>query len=519
MKMARYGFLAVAFVLLAHGSRGLLAADPEVEELKDQVKVLQGKVSDLEKEKAAKAPAPAGAPAPAPGTAPAAEKPREALNDQSGAAPRPEGAEPAGEEEPGAEEMPKIPAGHPSEVPYRRNYNDEQEAAPRPDDLTLDPKYIGFIPVPRTPVLLKFNAKPRVDMTWDPQNTGDNTRFITAKIPIDQSPPAANDPNFGGGSVFNINAKGSRLSFDVRAPTVPGTPRFYFENDFYGSGSAEFNFRVRHIYGQFYNLIVGQTFSVFEDPDVWPDTVDFEGPNSQLSRRHPQVRYQLPLAKEWNMNFGLEQPGSSPADFVDGAGVTTTVNGANHAPDLAANARWERAGVGHLQFSSVFRDLSDKGFTAAGQTFKDDSTLGWGLNLAGAFQVFKKDSVQAQVTGGKGIGSYGNDTSFFKTDAAIDVHGDLVALPYVGVMLGYTHWWEEHWRSSVSYGFVDMGPEDSQGANGYDTTHYVSANVVWQIRKRLSVGLEGLYGVNRVQDGDNGDAWRVQVGLIYKLFD
>ena len=45
--------------------------------------------------------------------------------------------------------------------------NDQQEAASRPKDYTLDPKFQGFIPIPNTPVLIKFNAKPHVDMTSD----------------------------------------------------------------------------------------------------------------------------------------------------------------------------------------------------------------------------------------------------------------------------------------------------------------------------------------------------------------
>jgi hypothetical protein len=62
--------------------------------------------------------------------------------------------------------------------------NDQQEAAPRPGDLTLDPKYRGFVPIPNTPVLIKFNAKPRLDFTNDPENTGNADRFVTATIPV-----------------------------------------------------------------------------------------------------------------------------------------------------------------------------------------------------------------------------------------------------------------------------------------------------------------------------------------------
>src|SRR5580765_6470034 len=60
--------------------------------------------------------------------------------------------------------------GHASPIEPRNALNDQQEAAPRPNDLTLDPKYRGFVPIPNTDVLIKFNAKPRVDITDDPQN-------------------------------------------------------------------------------------------------------------------------------------------------------------------------------------------------------------------------------------------------------------------------------------------------------------------------------------------------------------
>src|SRR4030095_15098749 len=45
--------------------------------------------------------------------------------------------------------------GHASQVKQRPAMDDQQEAAPRPDDLTLDPKYRGFVPIPNTPILIK----------------------------------------------------------------------------------------------------------------------------------------------------------------------------------------------------------------------------------------------------------------------------------------------------------------------------------------------------------------------------
>ena len=414
--------------------------------------------------------------------------------------------------------------GRPSQITDRPAMDDQQEAAPRPNDLTLDPKYRGFVPIPNTPVLIKFNAKPRVDFTNDPQNTGNPDRFVTAQIPVD------GDFFQGGGNQFNVNSKGSQLSIDVRAPDIPGNPRFYYQNDFFGSGSGDLNFRIRQLYGQIYNFVVGQTFSVFEDPDAWPDTVDYEGPNSAIFARRPLVRYQWQVAKNWQLNFGLEKP-SSEVDTSNDPDAQQV----NHAPDGGFNVRWEDSKIGHVQFGAIFRDIGVKGPIVGNQ-----NTFGWGLNLSTSLNVFERDSpnsrqsdqsskeaeppekiadsLQAQVTYGHGLFRYFND-DFVNNDAAFDSSGNLKAIPAFGAMIGYTHRWTDYFRSTVSYGYVNLDNEFSQGPHAYHRTQYGSFNLVWQARKRLSIGLEGLYGHKEEKSGADGDAFRIQLGLLYSIFD
>ena len=392
-------------------------------------------------------------------------------------------------------------AGATSPVTERGAFNDQQQAAPRPDDLTLDPKYRGFTRIPNTKVLIKFNAKPRTDLTYDNQNAGDDNRFITAKIPVES------DPSYGGKPVFNINAKGSQLRIDVRAPEIAGAPRFYYENDFYGSGGGEFPYRVRHLYGEIYNLIVGQTFSVFEDPDIWPDTVDYEGPNSAIFARRPLVRYQQRIGSERQLNFGIEQPDTE----LDTSGEPDA-SGRNSWPDGGVNARWERTGVGHVQFASIFRDLGVRGSTDGNQ-----DVFGWGLNLSGGFDTVGRDTLQTQLTYGDGLFRYCND-DFQNNDAAFDTNGHLEAIPYFGGMFGYTHHWNDSFRSTASYGYVHLDNTSGQAGNAYHETHYGSLNVMWQLRQRLSVGLEELYGYHVTKDGAHGDAFRSTIGPVYSIF-
>ena len=252
-------------------------------------------------------------------------------------------------------------------------------------------------------------------------------------------------------------------------------------------------YRLKQLYGQFYNVTAGFTYSIFEDPDVWPDTVDFEGPNSAIFARQATVRYMVPLGDEWQLNFGVQQPSSE----VDNVGIGGDATSVNHLPDGGFNIRWEDAKRGHVQFAAIFRDVG-----ANSPTLGEQNVFGWGLNLSTSLNVFEHDSVQAQFTYGQGIFHFCNDNFTYYTiipgfnggDAAYNNAGELRALQYVAPMVGYTHQWSEKFRSTATFGYVNLQNEQQQDPIAYHETYYSSANLVWQLRKRLSVGLECLYG-------------------------
>ncbi len=395
-----------------------------------------------------------------------------------------------------------------SQIVSHESMRDDQEGAQRPSKIALDPKYKGFIPIPNTPAFIKFNSKVRVDMTGDNRNSGNPDRFVTAQIPVKDG------AGYGGGTQFNVNARGSTLSLDVRAPDVPGDPRFYYNNDFFGGGvSGGMTYRLKQLWGQFFNVTAGFTYSIFEDPDVWPDTVDFEGPNSMIFARQPTVRYLIPMGEHWQLNLGVQQPASDIDTFNE-----SDVTPVNHAPDGGVNVRWENKKVGHVQVAGILRDVG-----ANSQTNGNQSAFGWGVMGAAGLNVFTKDSLQAQVTYGEGYFHFANDnftyTGFNGGDAAYDKNGNLTAMPFFSAMLGYTHHWTDSFRSTVSAGYNDLNNEFSEGPLAYHRTYYGSANIVYQIRKRLSVGLEALYGKKEVNDGQKGDVVRVQAGFTVALFE
>jgi hypothetical protein len=219
--------LIVTLAIVLAGTLPASAQNSDLDQLKETVKSLEQtiqemkqKIADLEKQKAQTPPAPTGT---------------NALEKAS----------------PSIQDLEKVAEGQTigekSHVTYRGALNDQQEAASRPKDFTLDPTYQGFIPVPNTPVLLKFNAKPHVDATSDNKNAGNQNRFVPAVFPLQ------GDPTYGGGEQFHMNANASQLRFDVRAPEIAdGTFRFYYQNDFFGSGSdtGDMKYRVQHLYGE-----------------------------------------------------------------------------------------------------------------------------------------------------------------------------------------------------------------------------------------------------------------------------
>jgi hypothetical protein len=475
--------LIVAVAMLSTGITSTVAQTSDIDELKAQMKAMEQtmeqmkqRIADLEKQKAAQPPAP--------------------TNTMAGS--------------PSMVLMEKIAEGqsigHQSQVTNRGALNDQQEAASRPKDYTLDPKYQGFIPVPNTPALIKFNAKPHLDIVSDNENPGSKHRFAPALFPL------RTDPSYGGGEQSSVSANATQLRLDVRAPELDGNFRFYYQNDFFGSDQKDMQYRLQHAYGQFYGFKAGFTYSVWEDPDSWPDTVDYEGPNSVIFARRPVAQYTIAWNENWNTTFGVEKPDF----FVDlSSGPNAGGNSLTAMPDLGFNTRYEKAGFGHAQFSTIFRDLGAQ--DAVGH---DQHVFGWGVNLSLGLDLGKKDSVQLLGVYGEGVGGMGNDSGFVSSDAAFSSSGNLVALPYWSGMAGYTHRWSERFRSTFTYGYVNLDNTSGQVSTFYHTTQYASANLIWQLRKRLSIGLEGLYGFKEAHNGeDSRDHFRLQLGMVYSLFD
>jgi len=388
-----------------------------------------------------------------------------------------------------------------AKVKDHQSINDDQAAAPRLYNYPLEAGLDGFMPVFNTHSVLKLGGSIRVDGITDNDGRNGNPNMWIPSSFVVNAPEAD--------ARTTMQAKASRLSLELRRPVGSDRLRIFYENDFYGnSTSSSMDYRLRHFYGQVFNLLVGQTYSTFQDVDAWPDTLDYEGPNGMVSRRQPQIRWTSPFAdKHGSIAIALEQPSID----LSAAGLPAGASGTLETPDFTSALRFENPDAGHVQLAAVLREINYDRKPQHGS-----SALGWGLALSGAFNL-GGDRLYGQAAYGEGIARYINDTGGLGLDAAVDPAGDFSALPTTGLVVGYTHLWGEAWRSSLSYGYVKVESEPSLGALALSETNYANLNLIWQPAKSLRVGVEGLYGKKATMGGLEHEGYRLNFVFKYDI--
>ena len=387
------------------------------------------------------------------------------------------------------------------ETSDHETFSEDSEPVPRLYNAPLEPTYPGFFVLPGTQTMLRLNGILKADSIFDPRPAGVPDAFIPSSIPIPQEP---------SNQSFNAAIRESRFSADFRIPVSKiGMARTFVQFDFFGANGATTP-RLRHFYAQLANVLVGQTNTVFMDPDAWPDILDFQGPTSGLLARPPQFRYSFLLGKGFSSAVSVEQPFSDIRFAVDGLGATPITP----APDAAIRLLYN-TDRGHFYLSSVFRDLAvhlpDGG--------PQESTLGWGLNFSSTWRVVGRDTVNYQVAYGNGIARYTGDAATLGLDAAPRTQTDLTlkALPTFAPWISYQHFWNKSVRSSATFGWLQVQNTAFQPENTYHKSSYSSANIIWNIYGSFSVGGEFMYGWVKEVGGATANAPRFQISARYTL--
>ena len=356
---------------------------------------------------------------------------------------------------------------------------------------------------------LKLDVVAQVDTLVDEKRIGTPELFVTSAIPV------KGDPFYDSGWRSTLSGKQSIVRMDFQRETPFGTVKVVYKNNFFGSGSGDMPYNLQYLYGELdaetYSFIAGYYLSAFTDIDAFPNTLDYEGPNSFTFKYAPQLRW-TPILTKWGdstltLPMSIEKP-NADINVPDAFGTYSK------RPDFTIGLRWN-APDGHLQWANLVRDLAVESSTDN----RSRSTNAWATQLSGAWSVFGHDSIQGWASGGKGYANFLQDISGYGLDAAFNPSLDLKAIDAVGAGAGYTHSWAENMSSSFSYGYLRIDPDDDFLIDPTlpKSTRYASANFAWQASPHTMIGFEYLWGYNKNLEGRNGDASRIQATIRYDL--
>ena len=308
------------------------------------------------------------------------------------------------------------------------------------------------------------------------------------------------DKQFGGDGNYFASVRQSRLGIKGFTPTSMGDINTIFEFELFGVGpdAGQTTFRLRHAYAEFNKWGAGQYWSTFMDPDVFPNSIEYWGPNGMVFFRNIQLRY-TPVAGKNTVAIALEKPGGSgdPGVLVDDPQIAG-LKARFPLPDLTAHYR-RTDDWGHYQVAGILRyaELDD---LVASPVDRSQTYTSWGINLSTNIKI-SADTLKLQLVFGEGIQNYMNDGSV-DLGALEPGNPDIAEeLPIVGIVALYDRTWNQHYTSTFGYSMVDIDNSAGQNAAAFRKGQYALANLLYHPVKNVMWGAELQWG-KRENKGD-----------------
>jgi hypothetical protein len=330
------------------------------------------------------------------------------------------------------------------------------------------------------------------------------------------------DKEFGPDGSTYFSVRQTRLGVRSSTPTDLGTLKTTFEFELFGTGvdAGQTTFRLRHAYGELGKVGAGQTWSPFMDIDVFPNTLEYWGPNGMVFFRNVQIRY-MPVQGDSRVTIALERPGASADQGVYSGRVELDDVAARFPlPDLSAEARLGRP-WGYVEIAGMLRKIEWKDQGTDSLDLSGDA-IGWGINLSSNLKFLERNVARLQFVYGEGIENYMNDApadigiQSNPGNATTPVVGE--ALPVLGIVAFLDHNWSEKFSSSVGYSMVSIDNTDGQADDAFKLGHYAAANVLYYPVPNVLTGIEVQYGKREnYLDGFTSDDIKVQVSFKYNF--
>jgi hypothetical protein len=303
-------------------------------------------------------------------------------------------------------------------------------------------------------------------------------------------------------------------------PTDMGELKTTFEFEMFGTGAdaGQTTIRLRHAYGELGKFGAGQYWSPFMDIDVFPNTLEYWGPNGMAFFRNVQIRY-MPIQGDSRLTIALERPGASADQGVFGDRFDFS-NVVPHfpLPDVSAEYRMGRP-WGYVELAGIVRQMEWDDVVT--DSLSGDAT-GWGLSLSSNLKLGKANVVRLQLVHGEGIENYMNDApadlgvQFDPADSLQPIDGK--PLPMTGAVAFLDHTWNPKYSTSIGYSQIVIENSNGQSPDAFHLGQYALANILYTPVPKVMMGLEtGWILRENNSDGFSSENWHVQVSFKYSF--
>jgi hypothetical protein len=334
--------------------------------------------------------------------------------------------------------------------------------------------------------------------------------------------PAFEDEFAPNGKTY-FGVRQSRLGVKSSTPTKYGELKTQFEFELFGTGvdAGQTTFRLRHAYGELGQFGAGQYWSPFMDIDVFPNSIEYWGPNGMVFFRNVQFRW-MPLKGRNSVTLAIERPGASGdqgqfSDRIELQGIRPKFD----LPDFSGNVRFTRD-WGYFQAAGMIRRIKWVD-TIDDNVDLDGTEIGAGINLTSNLKFTENDTGRFAFVFGQGIQNYMNDAP---VDVGIELTpgGDPrrpitgVALPMWSMVAFLDHNWNKRFSTAIGYSMLDIDNSNGQTPDAFRRGHYALGNLLYYPYENVMIGGEFQWGRREnFLDGFKSDDFRIQFSFRYNF--
>ena len=350
-----------------------------------------------------------------------------------------------------------------------------------------------FILSPDRMMQMRILGSVRVLMNYGDQAMPDRLTFNPYEIPMKTG---VQTPN------FYADLSLTRLGFEVtRRTRKMGDLFIRIETDFAGSDG----FRIRHAYGQLGSILIGQTWTLFNNGNFVAATVSRDGVAGSSVFFTPQARYSRVINNtlSWQASIEYSTPSIDVPDSVNARLVQVI-------PDIIGRLNYKKDKLSFRAAALIT--------TISGTDTTDvvSYSFGGGASFSGMYEFSENNILHFSYISTFAASRFLDLFSGENEDLAYNPEDQsFYGLLANGGLVAWSHVWPKNFSSSLSAGFAAITNKDFQLDDAYNYSYNALLNIFWQPVEGARLGIEFASGERHNKGGERGRATRLSILMYY----